>query len=217
MKASEIIRITEGIRPPVTFAQVVTPEWITEVLEDGFDVGTPHPGAMADTEGGHDIDAVSRLIEDLADEDFFPEDIDLDDVDQIRPYITKWMKSRYSYVTRNMQANKVKGGFLIYRAIKVQEEHVSAIASGDQPLGMFWAFCEESAEAHWGNFDHTELLFEAVVASEKIDWITTIRRNMNYVLGDDEQEVSLKSGTPLRLIRATVDGKPLPINPHRVS
>ena len=49
------------------------------------------------------------------------------------------------------------------------------------------------------------VFLSAVVARNSIDWITTIRRNMNYTLGEDEQEIFLPSGTPVRLTRVEFD------------
>ena len=59
------------------------------------------------------------------------------------------------------------------------------------------------------------------VGRNDIDWITTIRRNMNYTLGEDEQEAFIASGTPIRLMSMKMeDGNggwiALPIsNPNR--
>ena len=79
------------------------------------------------------------------------------------------------------------------------------------PLGQFWSFSSYGALAYWGNNEQPVVRLEAVVARNNVDWITTIRRNMNHTLSDDEQQVLLPSGTPIRLLRMRIGRGSLPM------
>lgn len=208
--------VNEAISPPVTYEQVVTLEWIEEVLDYGFDVGKPHPKANTDVEGGYDWHSMYRMLRELKVRGIIPDHVDIDDNQQnARPYIEKWFKERYRYVLNWIAAEQMDDGYVVYRAITLPSiEYAKVLASDDSPLGEFWSFAR--GEAFWGNSDHGTCRMKAVVATNAIDWITTIRRNMNYVVGEDEMEVSLPKGTPVRLLSVRYKREEIPVgNPDR--
>jgi len=210
--------LSESVAPPVTYDQVVTPEWITTVLTHGFDVGLPHSHASGSASGGHDPDSVSRMLEDLQSSGFIPKEVDLDSARAVFPFVAKWMKLRFDYVLRHIEADAVGSRYRIYRALKLSPEAARRLASGDGSLGSFWSFGPAGAEPYWGSEDHDDVLIEAMVRGDQIDWITTIRRNMNYVHGENEQEVFLRPGTPVQLLSVTLVDEDLPVaNPRRTA
>lgn len=219
MRAAGKPIINETIRPPVTYEQVVTPEWITEVLDYGFDVGAAHPEASADYQGDHaryDHQSVVRMLHELQDDGVIPEDVDISDPHEARPYLEEWFKDRYAYVLRNIEATQTANGYVVHRAIAVPETRARMMSGDNSPLGTFWSFSH--GEVFWGDAEQGELHMQAVVAANHIDWITTIRRNMNYVIGEDELEVFLPAGTPVTLMAMKHDGHDIRVlNPSRVA
>ncbi len=217
MRFHEVIaRLDEAIAPPVTYDQVVTPEWIEEVLDYGFDVGKPHPRASTDFEDGYDWESMYRMLVELQNDGIIPKDVDINnDQQKARQYIEEWFKDRYRYVLEWMSAEQVGGSYVVHRAITLPSERSAVLlASGRTRLGEFWSF--SGGRAFWGNDEHSECHMKALVASNAIDWITTMRRNMNYVFGEEEMEVFLPKGTPVRLVAMTFAGKAIAIrNPER--
>ncbi len=77
-----------------------------------------------------------------------------------------------------------------------------------QPLGVFWSFEENAAEAHWGKFDkgHVKWKIESEATADQIDWESTIVKNCNPSLSD-EKEIQLKDGVKIPIISLTREEK----------
>lgn len=211
----------EDFTPPVSFERVVTPEWIKELLDKGFDCGMPHAmarGATHYAQGGrYDDEAVSAMIEVLQQRGQIPEHIDPygyseADYPVLIPPLTRFLKKRFAYVLRAMhqEVQRLGNGIRVARTIWVDEETVEAIAAGHAALGEYWSFREGAAFWHDERYG-SELNMVASVNPRMVDWVTTLRRNMNFNLGDDEAEIFIASGTPLTLHKLTYHGADVPI------
>jgi hypothetical protein len=212
MNIHEAINIVETLTSPVPYEQVVTDEWIDEVLDYGFDVGVPHPNASIGADERHDRESVMRMLEALQDDGVIPDEVDISHPTNAKPYVTEWFKHRFRFVLENLNPKAVDGGYLIERSIYVTPEQAQSLATTGS-LGEFWSFA--NGQMFWhdqGSKGRSELIMRAVVAPSDIDWITTIRRNMNYVIGEEELEVFLPAGTPLRLVGLTFKGASIPVS-----
>lgn len=70
---------------------------------------------------------------------------------------------------------------------------------GAQPLGLYWAWKESAAEAHWGQSDGASFLMHGLIANEDIDWARSIA--MNTLPGfADECEIALLPGHKVHLL-----------------
>ena len=69
-------------------------------------------------------------------------------------------------------------------------------------FGIYWSYEEGAAEAHWsGAPDGKHYTFEASINESDVDWDSTLLTNLNPSLGDDEKELTLKEGAPIKLLR----------------
>jgi hypothetical protein len=65
--------------------------------------------------------------------------------------------------------------------------------------------------AHWNESPLPELVVTALVPIDDVDWTTTLKRNFNYVLGDDENEIYLPEGVVPRIVAASYDGEEMDV------
>ena len=213
----ESAQITEAFNIPLSYAQIITPDYVDELLDYGFESGHAHQSATKGPESNFDPFSFLRLLEELQDDGFIPENIDIENNDQVRPYLEKWLKKRVSYLKRSLSPmiTKTNGGILVLRAIAVDETTAINISNDPTiPLGEFWSFT--GGQVFWG--DGPELHMEAVVNPSKIDWLTSFRRNINYVLGEEENEAFLPKGSPLKLTKMWYKHEQIPFtHPNRIT
>ncbi len=102
-------------------------------------------------------------------------------------------------------------GFIeVWRMITVTEKW-NPIA---YPLGLYWSYEEENAEAHWGDDGEQHALLHARVHLSQIDIATTIMQNaMNSY--KREKEIRVRDGGWVDLIDVQIDGSPIRIRPGR--
>lgn len=186
--------------------EVFPDEEINEIATHGFCVGVPY-GAAAGND--RDVDSITRFFDEML------EDGEYEDGDDEIAFLANWLRGeRYQYITRKLRASiEMQNGLVkIHREIVIPDNTIGDIVNGRNPhLGEFWSF--NNPEGHWaraGDNDHNVIL-TALVKPKDIDWVTTIRRNANWTLGDDENEITLRHGTPLHLIEMLVNGKAVEI------
>lgn len=175
---------------------------VRAIHDNGFDVGAPYGTEVS----GRDRHSVDRFFDDHKEEGRF------DGKDSLA-YLSHWLRGpRYDHIIRELLSNaKIENDKIrIERVIVVSKDEALAIANGKGgPLGTFWSY--SFGEPHWHIRSGTSVRIIAEVDPSKVDWITTIRRNANYLYGDDEWEIALSPGTPLKLVLIAVDGEPLDI------
>lgn len=86
-----------------------------------------------------------------------------------------------------------------------------------EQLGIYWAVEESAAEAHWGTFNEKsiECTYQALIDLHNVDWTGTMFARMNYVSGDDEQEIRFLKNAPIMVRSVDVAGKTYFINNRR--
>jgi 2'-5' RNA ligase/GNAT superfamily N-acetyltransferase len=70
-------------------------------------------------------------------------------------------------------------------------------------IGIYWAYEEDAAEAHWGSFGDgsSEYTIEAQITEDAVDWESTILANLSPATGEDEKEITLNPGAPVKILR----------------
>jgi hypothetical protein len=201
MKYSEII--CESFTIPVSQEQVLTPTYIHDTILYGFEYGNSHPGASSAPKEPDTYDYMSlyRLKDELQDSGFIPKDIDIDDEEATKSYVETWLYKRFNYIIKTLsrQIKTKDGKIVVYRAIAVNKTVANRLAENGA-LGEFWSFT--GGQVFWGGGNGTnELHMMALVDPNKIDWVTSIHRNMNYAFGEEENEAFLPKGTPVVLLK----------------
>jgi hypothetical protein len=81
-------------------------------------------------------------------------------------------------------------------------------------LGKYWTWDKDSAGSYASDMSKgNEVLLEALVESDYIDWIGTFRASLDPLHWGEEQEIRLIEDSPINLISATVKNKiKLPIS-----
>jgi hypothetical protein len=77
-----------------------------------------------------------------------------------------------------------------------------------QGVGIYWAFDENRADAHWGEFGvgYQKYILRAKVPETVVDWRRTILANIDPSTGDDEAEVTLIPGSRFELTGWKIQG-----------
>jgi hypothetical protein len=55
-------------------------------------------------------------------------------------------------------------------------------------------------------------LIEAEVSENGVDWEKTLRSNVEPSIGEEEKEITLNKGVPVKILSIEVDGKPQDIS-----
>lgn len=141
----------------------------------------------------------------LDDEGVLPADGGDPGEEAVRTFVREWLPKRFGFVAREM--DEIPVPFHVRRVITVGEGDVGRFRPGVRmDVGRFWSDerCEELL-GHWGDPYHPhELLIEATVTPEEVDWAETLRARMNHVTGDDEREITLREGVEV-MIEAVED------------
>jgi hypothetical protein len=75
-------------------------------------------------------------------------------------------------------------------------------------LGIYWTWDSDSADTHWGDYSKpSKVLIEAEVPENGVDWEKTLITNVEPFTGDDEKEITLIKGVPLKILSVEMDGK----------
>ena len=67
-------------------------------------------------------------------------------------------------------------------------------------VGIYWAYEEGAAEAHWAGGGEPYTL-EGQITENAVDWDGTVCANLSPSLGEDEKELRLKEGAPVKILR----------------
>jgi hypothetical protein len=128
--------------------------------------------------------------------------------------LSSWLVRRAYYAREQLKLIPVEpdGSIAVWREIQCRPEDVRPA------LGVHWSwdphFCE-GAQAFWTPHAFDEevpvVLFVAMAPVDSVDWPVTLLCAMDYLCGDDERELRLKDGAPLRLVEMHVDANPVAI------
>ena len=85
----------------------------------------------------------------------------------------------------------------VYRAVTLSD--VNSLETDG--IGVYWTDSPSHAIAHWGQYEkgQTVYVIEGFVEEDAVDWDAMLEANMHPSLGDDEQEIRLKTGAKIVL------------------
>jgi len=104
----------------------------------------------------------------------------------------------------------------IYRMITVSDEW-SINNLNDKPLGIYWSYEENSAEAHWGynnNNYKTVLLIGKIEDINIVDIEESLLLNLNPSIGKEEKEIRLKEGNKILISLVKIDNIETEVNKY---
>jgi 8-oxo-dGTP pyrophosphatase MutT (NUDIX family)/2'-5' RNA ligase len=77
---------------------------------------------------------------------------------------------------------------------------------GYEGIGPYWSYVKSAAAAHWSK-GGAEVLLHGTVEQQDVDWYFTGLAELSPSLGDQEKEIRLKDGAPVRIDFVEVDGE----------
>jgi hypothetical protein len=144
--------------------------------------------------------------------DIEDEDIDRDD---FLDWVEYDLKFRIDELIRFYENEVIKNGRVtVWRKITVSEDWMDHFIKEGKHLGIYWTWDPDAAETHWGDYSKKSVaLIEAEVPENGVDWEKTLRINIEPFIGDDEKEITLNKGVPLKIVSVEIDGKLVDITP----
>jgi hypothetical protein len=111
-------------------------------------------------------------------------------------YAQRRVNAAIAELRKNMQFRD--GNLLVWRMLEVDaEDFLTALRPG-MSLGEYWTWQRDHAEAYSGQ-GADELLLVGMVDPSQINWAQTILMNA-HPHADDEKEINISSGTPIKLM-----------------
>lgn len=112
-----------------------------------------------------------------------------------------WLKGWFQQAAGDVYENLTwmfRSGVVIYREITAVPEWRPTPA---QPLGIYWSYEKDAAEAHWAGSGENQVAFllEGKTAIDSIDWIMTLVQNAQPDY-QQEKEVRLRKRAPIELV-----------------
>ena len=130
-------------------------------------------------------------------------DIDKDEIEETDDF-KNWFKYELDYLYDNV-IDKLNHIILsnntvnIWRMLTVDENWINHLLKKGKHLGIYWSWDENAAEAHWGSGNQKRITLKSNIKEEYVNWIDTIKLNMNISLGDEEKEIRLFKNTPIKI------------------
>jgi len=144
-----------------------------------------------------------------------PEEMDVDewiDTKEAEEWIEYEIESRFYETINKFRYEIIDGDELsIWRRITVPDNWLEHLEKQGNRLGIYWSWEPNAAEEHWGYDENKRLaLIESLIKVDYIDWINTIRLNMDPE-AEEEKEIRLFKNTPLQIINLEIDGEKVDI------
>lgn len=124
-----------------------------------------------------------------------------------------WANARYDEVIDKISHLVKNDTIPAHRFMKVPEHWVELNnKEGFAKLGVYWTFDLENTQdlgPVWGEeLPGEEILIHAMIPTSAVDWHYTVLANMDWMQGDREHEIRVKSGAPIRVewIQTVDDG-----------
>lgn len=142
------------------------------------------------------------------------EDMDSDVEKDFMDWFKYEIENRISETINKFEYEIIKNNKIsIWRVITVDKNWIEHLEKQGNRLGIYWAWDEDAAEAHWGHnlISKIPVLIESEINVEHIDWIETIKQNMNPEY-EEEKEIRLFKNTPLKIKSLKMNGKNIDIS-----
>ena len=161
-----------------------------------------------------------EFVEDMAAKDEFFMDMykheeglnDVEDEDINQEDFLNWLEYDLRYkleeLVRHYRSEVIQNGkAIIWRAMTVTSSWIDHLEREGKHLGIYWTWDPDSADTHWGDYSKpSKVLIEAEVPENGVDWEKTLIMNIEPFTGDDEKEITLFKGVPLKILSVEIDG-----------
>ena len=138
-------------------------------------------------------------------------DVDDEDIDQ--EDFLNWLEYELRYKLEELirlYRNELiqNGKVTVWRAMTVTSSWLDHLEREGKHLGIYWTWDPDAADTHWGDYSKpSKVLIEAEVPENGVDWEKTLITNVEPFTGDDEKEITLIKGVPLRILSIEMDGE----------
>lgn len=136
------------------------------------------------------------------------------DEDDFRNWVEYEFESLAENFIDRLKRDLINNGKIkIWRAMTVNKEWESRLPSQVKHLGIYWSWDESSAEPHWGYSNEMPFtaIMEAEVDETAVDWLPTIRLNVEPV-SYEEKEIRLVKGAKINLTSIKIDGEEIDLS-----
>ena len=161
-----------------------------------------------------------EFVEDMATKDEFFMDMykheeglnDVEDEDINQEDFLNWLEYDLRYkleeLVRHYRSEVIHNGkAIIWRAMTVTSSWLDHLEREGKHLGIYWTWDPDAADTHWGDYSKpSKVLIEAEVPENGVDWEKTLIMNIEPFTGDDEKEITLFKGVPLKILSVEIDG-----------
>lgn len=142
------------------------------------------------------------------DYDEFLSDVDVNEYENFFESFKYHLTSKVDDVYDEIKDYKRKDGtFEIFRALEVGENWTEHLRTQGKRLGIYWSMKETGADTYWGDEPRTpgytqrvKTVITSSIHENAIDWIATIALQIDHSLGEEESEIRLFKGTPLKIL-----------------
>lgn len=175
-----------------TFDELITIEWFERGMENGNFVpghGSDIAQLIADIQEG--VTWLPACPDHLKNVDV----IEAGDDPEMRAVIWNWLEKRYAEVIENLP----KGEQLkLYRIMRVDNEWIDDLKAGEVTTGIYFSDDPFVDGGFWlDEKKPNEIRLEVTVDRTDIDWHGTILARMDYMTGDQEAEIRMKTDAPV--------------------
>jgi hypothetical protein len=160
------------------------------------------------------------FVEDMAAKDEFFMDMykheeyltDVEDEDINQEDFLNWLEYDLRYKLEELirlYRNELihNGKVTVWRAMTVTSSWLDHLEREGKHLGIYWTWDPDAADTHWGDYSKpSKVLIEAEVPENGVDWEKTLIMNIEPFTGDDEKEITLFKGVPLKILSIEIDG-----------
>lgn len=179
--------LTESLLSSVNIDSILTPEFVEDMAarDEFFMDMYKHEEGLTDAED-----------EDINQEDFL-----------------NWLEYDLRYkleeLVRHYRSEVIRNGkAIIWRAMTVTSSWLDHLEREGKHLGIYWTWDPDAADTHWGDYSKpSKVLIEAEVPENGVDWEKTLIMNIKPFTGDDEKEITLFKGVPLKILSVEMDGE----------
>ena len=130
-----------------------------------------------------------------------------------------WLYYELEYRFNNLKDNfntLINNNFMIlYRSLTVKDTYIKDLLNNKvKHIGIYWTYDENSAEPHWGyNLNiKNDIIYEININEKYINWVDTIRLNLEHEYFNEEKEVRLFRNTPIEITNITWNNKKVDIS-----
>ena len=164
-----------------------------------------------------DISYQDEFLKSLYKEENYLQDLEDDEIDE--EDFLNWLQYDIKFKLEDLvdfyRREVIKNGRVtVWRKITVKESWMDHLAKEGKHLGVYWSWDPDAADTHWGDFNKKSVaLIEAEVPENGVDWEETLVANIQPMIGEDEKEIKLHRGVPLKIISIEMDGSLADLTP----